>query len=86
MHRSNNRFQNPASRPDSPLAKIFGFGSSASASTGDGTRRTAFVEPMLDAKGNASIAEVEGLKTEMKEVRESQLRMEEMLSKMIAGK
>jgi hypothetical protein len=37
----------------------------------------------LDAKDKA---EVEGLKEELKEVRASQLRMEEMLSKMIAGK
>ncbi|MFS2021880.1 hypothetical protein ACEN88_35635, partial [Massilia sp. CT11-108] len=65
---------NSRSRPDSPLAKIYGYGAPP-------PRRGKEVN--LDAKDKA---EVEGLKEEMKEVRASQLRMEEMLSKMIAGK
>jgi hypothetical protein len=65
-------------RPDSPLAKIFGFG---------GTRSSARDRPAFQlGSGKASQAEVEGLKAELKDVRESQLRMEEMLSKMISGK
>jgi hypothetical protein len=35
--------------------------------------------------GRASRKEVEALKEELKEVRESQLRVEEMLSKVLAG-
>jgi hypothetical protein len=58
--------------PGSPLAKVFGFGK--------GRPR-----PPFPSGGKASKAEVEGLKGELKEVRESQLRMEEMISKMIAG-
>lgn len=44
------------------------------------------IRPPFMNSGKASRAEVEGLKGELKEVRESQLRMEEMISKMIAGK
>jgi len=40
--------------------------------------------PFPNVKANK--AEVESLKEELKEVRESQLRMEEMITKMIAGK
>lgn len=65
-------------RPDSPLAKIFGFG---------GTLSTPNSRPAFQlGPGRSSQAEVEGLKAELKDVRESQLRMEEMLSKMISGK
>jgi hypothetical protein len=60
--------------PNSPLAKVFGFGKGRP-------------KPNLRIQGGkASRAEIEGLKGELKEVRESQLRMEEMISKMIAGK
>jgi len=65
-------------RPDSPLAKIFGFGGNRSAPNS----RPAFQL----GPGMTSHAEVDGLKAELKDVRESQLRMEEMLSKMISGK
>jgi len=58
--------------PGSPLAKVFGFG------------RGRLRQPFGNGE-KASKAEVEGLKGELKEVRESQLRMEEMISKMIAG-
>jgi len=57
--------------PGSPLAKVFGFGK-------------ARLRPITSSE-KASRAEIEGLKGELKEVRESQLRMEEMISKMIAG-
>ena len=43
------------------------------------------MRPPFSNSEKASKAEVEGLKGELKEVRESQLRMEEMISKMIAG-
>jgi hypothetical protein len=65
-------------RPDSPLAKIFGFGGTRSSA------RPAF--QLGSGKASQVHAEVEGLKAELKDVRESQLRMEEMLSKMISGK
>lgn len=58
--------------PGSPLAKVFGFGKGR-------------LRPPFSSSEKASRAEVEGLKGELKEVRESQLRMEEMISKMIAG-
>jgi hypothetical protein len=67
-------------RPDSPLAKIFGFGAARSSARD----RPAF--QLGPGKANQVHAEVEGLKAELKDVRESQLRMEEMLSKMISGK
>ena len=58
--------------PGSPHAKVFGFGNGR-------------LRPPFTSSEKASRAEVEGLKGELKEVRESQLRMEEMISKMIAG-
>lgn len=54
---------------DSPLAKIFG---RTSAKVGKESSK-------------ASSTEVEALQVEVKEIRESQLRMEELLSKLLSG-
>lgn len=65
---------------DSPLAKLFGKPESLG-----GAPRAERGRMGKGKSGRASKKEVEALKEELKEVRESQLRVEEMLSKVLAG-
>ncbi|WWD16005.1 hypothetical protein CI109_100429 [Kwoniella shandongensis] len=72
---------------DSPLAKLFGLSSSA----GEKDRKAG--KTMLTANGGSDVEKdslaagevVDSLKKELEEVRKSQLRMEELLAKVLAG-
>jgi hypothetical protein len=66
---------------DSPLAKLFGKPAILGLPPRESARRGQRGEV---EEGKAS-REVEAIKGELKEVRESQLRMEEMLAKVLAG-
>lgn len=67
------------SKTDSPLAKVFGHGLPPTRASGPKIGQAA------KSTSRASQAEIDGLKTELTEVRASQLRMEEMMAKMLSG-
>lgn len=73
------RYNRGSGLPGSPLAKVFG------------RRSTGFKPKSSQGKvptspvGSATKDEVNNLRAELTEVRASQLRMEEMLSKMLSG-
>lgn len=70
------------SRMGSPLAKIFGRGGSDAALVRGSAAKIGQAAKSMSAASNE---EIDGLKTELSEVRASQFRMEEMMAKMLSG-
>ncbi|KAK4686667.1 hypothetical protein P7C73_g3457, partial [Tremellales sp. Uapishka_1] len=70
---------------ESPLAKLFGK-ASAVPSLRSKTKRKQAEEKTEGDAGREEEKDVEGLRAELKELRESQLRMEELLNRLLAGK